>query len=372
MPKGIVKDLDKGFYDAAREKGLHPLTYLTDLVRPDPPEVEKLAQRLKRRYPGDVLDGNFGRHVDDLAYKLAGLQLELNARGIRPDDTVEKAFFSSANGPNQPLFPVWLASNVIAGQLAGSLVPHLVASEVQIESHVQEKITIADTAETRQLKFIGEGAELPKTTIAKTDGNITLYKYGRMLEATYEAVRLMHLDILGLQLRRMGLQIGIDQSDDLIETLIAGDGNASTAITDTDAEVSGTLDYDELTRLYLAFDIGYKMRHAVINSTHLRTILNMAEFKDPTAGFQFVNEGVLPGPLGAVWHRWDSTGSASFSTDRILAVDSMGAAVIYREGDLLEESDALIDKQMHRRTISEWVGVMKWDNQASQCLDIVT
>ena len=33
-------------------------------------------------------------------------------------------------------------------------------------------------------------------------------------------------------------------------------------------------------------------------------------------------------------------------------------------------SDRLIDKQLERRALSEWVGWMKLDNSATQCLDI--
>ncbi len=254
--------------------------------------------------------------------------------------------------------------------MAASLVPSLTAAEVRINSHIAEKITLADSATTRTLKWVGEGADLPKTQIKRTEGTITLYKYGRLLEASYESVRLMRLDILGLQLQRIGRQIGIDQTDDLIETLIAGDGTAGSAITDTDDLVSGTLDYNELVRLFTAFPVGYEMRHAVTNAANLRTILNMAEFKDPMAGFSFQRTGQLPGPMGATWHRWDSTGSPSFSIYRILAVDDRSAIALFREGDLLEESDMLIDKQLHRRSLSEWVGMMKLDNASSQCLDI--
>ena len=41
-----------------------------------------------------------------------------------------------------------------------------------------------------------------------------------MLEVTYEAVRLLHLDIVGLQMERIGRQMGIDQTDDCIEVLL--------------------------------------------------------------------------------------------------------------------------------------------------------
>lgn len=365
---GIVKDLDRGFYEEARRQEKHPLAYLTELVNPEPPEVEAIERRLSAKFPAMAAGSPLAQNVADWAFMVAGLEKELTVRGISRSDTVEKAFFSSTNGPNQPLFPVFLASQIIAGQMAGSLVPHLVASELRINSHVQEKVTVSDTPTTRQLKGVGEGQDLPKTLIARTNGSIPLYKYGRLLEASYESVRLLHLDILALQMQRMGRQIGIDQSDQLIETLLEGDGTAGSAVSWLTAESAGTLDYDELVRLFLAFPIGYQMRQAVINDALLRTILNLAEFKDPMAGFRFTREGILPGPMGAQWHRWTSTGSQAFGTDRVLAVDDRMAAVLYREGDLLEEADMLIDKQLHRRTLSEWIGFAKWDNEATKAL----
>jgi hypothetical protein len=371
MGKGIVS-LDKGFYHEARMRGKSPLSYLTELVSPEPPEIEGTAQRILARFEQKD-DGSWrSQAVREYAFQVAGLEKELSARGIRTRgpgaDTVEK-FFASSN--DTPLFPAFAASQIIAGQLASSLVPMLIASEVQINSHVADKITISDTSADRTLKFIGEGADLPKTKISRVEGTITLYKYGRLLEATYESVRLQRIDILGLMLQRMGMQIGLDQTDDLIETLIAGDGTANSAVTDTDAETSGTLDYDELVRLTLAFPLGYQMTDAVVNDANLRTMLNMPEFKDPMAGFNFQASGKLQSPFGARWHRWTSTGSTSFSTDRILAVDNRGAAALFREDTLLEESDQLIDKQLWQRSMSEWIGFMKLDSNACQCLDIV-
>jgi hypothetical protein len=368
--KGIVS-LDKGFYHEARAKGVPPLTYLTDLVRPEPPEVAAVEARVFRRFRQKDDDSARAQALRQYAYDVCGLEKELAARGIRTRgpmaDPVEKLFVSAND---TPLFPAFLASQIIAGLMAASLVPRLAATELRVRSHVAEKITIADTAADRTLKWVGEGADLPKTRISRAEGTITLYKYGRLLEVSYESVRLMHLDILGLFLMRIGMQMGIDETDDAIETLIAGDGTSGSAVTDTDAEVSGVLDYDELVRLNLAFPIGYQMTDAVVNDTNLRTILNMPEFKDPLAGMRFQQTGEFPTPMGAQWHRWTSTGSASFSTDRILAVDNRGALAIFREDTLLEESDRLIDKQLERRALSEWVGWMKLDNQATQCLDL--
>ncbi len=59
-------------------------------------------------------------------------------------------------------------------------------------------------------------------------------------------------------------------------------------------------------------------------------------------------------------------GQGSVVASKILAV------ALFREGDLLEESDQLIDKQLHRRSMSEWAGFMKLDGSATACLDITT
>jgi len=124
MSKGIVKDIDKGFYEEARQKNIHPLTMLTQLVNPEPPEIEKIAERMLARCGWKWAGTPYEDRVRDWAYMCAGLEKELEVRGISKSDTVEKAFFASSNAAGtQGLFPAFLASQIIAGQLAVSLVP---------------------------------------------------------------------------------------------------------------------------------------------------------------------------------------------------------------------------------------------------------
>jgi hypothetical protein len=363
--------MDKGFFDDARKHGKSPLTHLTDLKRLEQPEIDRVYQRTLKAFR-QADDGSCRANaLYQYAYDIAGLEKQLEELDIRTrgpgSDTVEK-FFASSN--NTPLFPVYLASQVIAGMLAASLVPALAASEQRINSHVAQKIVLSDTAAHRTLRFLGEGADFPKTKISRAEGSITLYKYGRLLEATYEAVRLMHLDVFSLFIQRMGMQIGIDQTDDLLEVLINGDGTTGSAATVTNTTTTGTLVYDDVVHLNLAFPIGYMMDHAVVADSTLRSLLNMAEFKDAMAFRNtFQETGAIPDILGARWHRWTSTGSTSFGNVRIVATDARGAISLCREGDLLEEATQIIDKQLYQRTMSEWVGFMKLDPNASQVLN---
>ncbi len=83
--------------------------------------------------------------------------------------------------------------------------------------------------------------------------------------------------------------------------------------------MSGTLDYDEMVRLWLAFPGGYRCRRIIVGDTLLRTVLNMDEFQNPAAGFSFQASGDLVSPVGAKLLRWGST--AVLPADYVLGVD---------------------------------------------------
>jgi hypothetical protein len=120
----------------------------------------------------------------------------------------------------------------------------------------------------------------------------------------------------------------------------------------------------------MAFADGYNWNVAVVNKTWMAQILLMAEFRDPMAGFNYQRTGELPGPLGATWHKWSSTGSTSFSTDRILAIDNTCALLGVTEGGVLTEANKIIEKQIEGTQVTKWSGFAKFDYEGTHCLDI--
>lgn len=374
----FLKSVDKGLYRDAKQEKMDAVSFFARKAReagvvPEGAEWEQRKAAFRQRFKlqekdhGSLRDQAVLRFaLDTYAIEKAYAEYGVQVRG-REASTVEKAFATSSS---TVLFPVFIDSQVIAGMLDISLVPQLVATEVQINAHVADHMTMGDAAADRQTGIVGELAEIPALRVKTTDQRVYLKKFGAALEASYEVLRLQRLNVISIFLNRLGAQVGIDETDELIEVAIAGDGNTNSAVTDTDAEVAGTLDYDEIVRLFLAFPKGYQMRQAVVNDEWLRTILNMSEFKDPQAGFNFQRTGEIVAPVGATWHRWSSTGSASFSTDRILAVDDRYALIQYTEGGTLTEQDRIIDHQFERVQITKWTGFGKLDYNATQCLDI--
>lgn len=378
----LIKNLDRGFYrdaDAQRrtDGGVTGYGYFARLAQdaglaPDSKDAEAREREFCKRF--GVADA-YGRYADQVrkyarqtwALERAFGELGLCVKG--PEADVLGKFFEAT--PSTILFPAYVESQVVAGLLLTSLVPMAVAQEVTINSHTAEHLTMTESEADRQTVRTSEGARGSTVTVRTAERSVKLEKYQAQLDASYESLRLQRLNVVSLFLQRLGAQLAVDETDDLIQTAIDGDGNSGSGVTDTDAEVSGTLDYDELIRLSLAFPKGYEFRLAIVNDTNLRTILNMDEFKNPLSGFTFQANGRMPSPLGAEWHRWTSTGSAAFDTDRILALDTRLALAQYTEQGVLTESDRLIDRQFERTVVSKWTGFGKLDGAATQCLDIV-
>lgn len=389
IAKDILAGLDAGLYTAAAtarsaEGTLDPRTsygFITDMlaekgIGPQGNEIADRVARLARRagYPSvNALPSYQLERYEQFARDSWGLDVMLDAAGVRAKgigaDTVEK-FYSTA--ASTTIFPAFIDTQITVGRLANPVLGDLIATETPVNSHSHEGAILNDTAAQRQTRKIGEGSDLPVTTFTIADTATKLSKYGTYFEVSYEAIRLQRLNVIGIWLQRIGQQMAIDETDDAITALISGDGNTGSAVTnatDIDADSAGTLDYDELVKLFLGFADSYNLTTAVTPDLNIRKILNMAEFKDPTAGFTFQKNGVLPGPMGANWHRWN-TGVAALGTQMVLGVDNTAALEKLTEGGVVMETENIIRKQIAGTGYSTWVGFHKLDYAAAQVLDV--
>lgn len=376
----LVNDLDRGFYrlvdgqrgDRGGSTAFGRLARLAEErgLAPEGRDADARETEFLRRFGVREPGSPFAERVRAFARQTWALDHALDELGIRtrgPEaDALGKFFTSTAS---TVLFPTFVESQVVAGLLLSSLVPLAVAQEVFVNSHTAEHLALTESEEDRRTARSGEGARGPTVTIRTAERTVKLEKYQAQLNATYEALRLQRLNVVALFLQRLGAQLGVDETDDLISVAIDGDGNTGSAVQDTDAEVAGVLDYDELIRLSLAFPKGYEFRMAIANDAKIRAILNMDEFKDPQSGFTYQRTGRFPTPLGAEWHRWTSPAVASFQ-DRILALDTRLALVQYTEQGVITETDRLIDRQFEQTVVSKWVGFGKLDYEATQALNL--
>jgi len=339
-----IKDvkLEKGMYDevAKQRKSFNAL--------------------LEEQDPSGEYQGELGKLT---AYERQLVKHDIRVKGLYAD-VVEKFFATTSS---TVLFPDYVTGQVQAGILAASLLPQITAVTTDIGAATYKGLVMAETEADRQLHQIGEGTEIPVTSLSTTEHTVNLHKYGRRLEVTYEALKRQRIDVVAVFLQRMGVQIGLDETDAALGVIINGDGN-SNPLVDTDSEVTTVLDYDEMTRLYLAFTAGYGLNTIVVGDPMLRTILNMNEFKDPDVGFSFQRTGQLMSPVGATMLRWTST--AVLPTDYVLGIDSRFGLQQLTDGGVTTEVDRIISRQTEQTVVSKWTGFVKLDTAAFNAIDV--
>ena len=286
-------------------------------------------------------------------------QRQLKRFGIRAkgpgSSTVEK-FFRTMD--SAVLFPEYIARTVRQGMEENDILPAITASTTVIDSMDYRSIYSTATDEDKALQAVEEGGEIPTTEVKSKEHLVSLTKRGRMLVASYEAIRFQKLDLFSVMLRQIGAYIQKMQLADAVNVLINGDGNDNAAIEYIvgDAPISGpagSLGYDQLVEFWGQFD-PYTMNTILCNTYTMTQMLKIPELQNPLTGLNFQGTGKLTTPLGAQLHRTGAVGDGI-----IIGLDNRYALELVRAGDVLVEYDKLIDRQLERAAITAISGFGK-------------
>ena len=334
--------LEKGMY---RQEGMNFTQVLESL---DPSE----------NYRGTALEG-----TDAFQRQLKRFGIRAKGAGSSP---VEK-FFRSMD--SAVLFPEYIARTVRQGMEENDIVPALVATTTVIDSMDYRSVYSEATDDDKALRDVLEGTVIPETSIKVKDHLVKLHKRGRMLVASYEAIRLQKLDMFGVMLRQIGAHIQKMQLMDAIEVLTNGDGNANQIkmYCVGESPISGTggeLGYHQLVEFWGQFD-PFTMNTMLCSTGTLGQMLKIPEMQNPAAGLNFQGTGVIGTPLGAKVYR-----ISGLEDDIIIGLDSRYALEQVRCGDVMVEYDKLIDRQLERAAITSISGFAKICSDASAMLAI--
>ena len=250
--------------------------------------------------------GSFTAHLEELdpsgqyrgtpLEKLDAYQRQLKRFDIHvggPRSSPIGKFFSTAD--SAALFPEYVSRAVRQGMEEGKTLSAILASRTAIDSMDYRSIALSQEREKLELMEVAEGAMIPRTDIALKESLVRLKKRGRMLCASYEAIRFQRLDLFTVALRQIGSYIAKSQLEDAVEVLISGDGSQG-----SDAEIletAGTaLAYADLVKLWERFD-GFRMDTLLASPDMAAAILNLPEMASPTAGLGFQATGQLGTPV---------------------------------------------------------------------------
>lgn len=294
---------------------------------------------------------------------LDAYQRQLKRFGIRVSgagsDCVEKFFAASDSAA---LFPEYVSRAVRQGIAEADVLERIVATKTLIDGMDYRTIASVPTDEAKALRRVAEGARIPETTVKTQENLVKLYKRGRMLVASYEAVRFAKLDLFTVTLRQIGAYIARAQLDDAVSVLTDGDGNAN-PITDLAVGTSGTLGYDDLVALWQALD-PYSMNTLVASPAVVAKLLRIPELKDAAAGLNFQGTGRMITPLGAEVVKAGTVKNAVIGLDRNYALEMVCAQ------EVGVDYDRLIDRQLERAAVTSIAGFAKIFADASTRLTL--
>ena len=328
--------LDKGMYQEAGR------TFTQVLERQDPSE----------QYKGTSLEG-----LDAFQRQLKRFDIKVKGAG---SDVVEK-FFRTAD--SAVLFPEYIARSVRQGMEEGDILPHITAAVTQFEGMDYRSITAEADGEDKELRRVEEGAAIPATTVKVQSNLVKLRKRGRMLVASYEAVRYQKLDLFSVTLRQIGAHIARTHLEDAVDVLMKGDGNDNAAAVDKVA-AKGTLTYNDLVDFWAKFD-PYEMNALLVSGDVMVKLLKLPEFQNPLTGLNFQGTGKLTTPLGATLLR-----TSVLPAGTAIGLDKRFALEMVQGSDVMVEYDKLIDRQLERAAITTISGFAKVFQDASRVLEV--
>ena len=293
---------------------------------------------------------------------LDAYQRQLKRFGIRVagkgSDTVEKFFKTSDSAA---LFPEYVSRAVYQGIKENDILPKIVATVTEINGLDYRTIASVPEESEKELADVEEGAEIPETNIKTQENLVTLKKRGRMLVASYEAIRFQRLDLFTVTLRQIGAYIAKTQLRDAINVLLAGDGNDNPAPGSATAE-SGVLTYEDLIAFWNSF-APYNLGTIIASPAVTAKILALAEMRDASAGLNFHATGKLVTPFGA-----NLIKSSALAGNTLIGLDNTCALEQVQAGGVITEFDKLIDRQLERAAITTISGFSKIYTDASKTL----
>ena len=334
--------LEKGMY---RESGKSFAQVLESL---DPSE----------NYTGTALEGTD-------AFQRQLKRFDIHARGAY-SDPVEK-FFRTAE--SSVLFPEYIARAVKQGMEENDVLPKIVATTTTIDAMDYRSVFSAASEDDKKLMQVAEGASIPATEIRSKSNLVKLNKRGRMLVASYEAIRFQKLDLFAVTLRQIGAYIQKMHLQDAVDVLVNGDGNNNAAETLTIGTsplsgTKGTLTYAQLVEFWSQFE-PYTMNALLASGDAMVKMLKLTELQNPLTGLNFQGTGKLSAPMGAELLR-----AACVPSGKLIGLDRRYALEMVQAGEVSVEYDKLIDRQLERAAITSISGFGKIMPEAAKVLVI--
>ena len=316
------------YNDIKLEKGLYNLS------------GKSFTAALEELDPSSAYAGTALEKLDAFERQLKRFNIRINGQDC---DCVEK-FFSTTE--TAVLFPEFVTRCIRKGFNETVLKSVCAAKTVCASS--QYLGCVLDDSEA--YTSTAQAVQLPEATVREGSTATVLSKFGRLISASYEAVRQQRLDVFGVMLRSVGVRLAVSVVKEAVDVLI-GD---LTPIT------TSALTYDDLSALYGEFDC-FDMTTVITSPELASKIAAMDQLKDCSANA----DGKLMLPFGS-----ELIKTSAVDDDTVIGIDRDFALEFITITDLVMETDKLIDRQLDQMTVSITCGFRRITPDAVKVLTV--
>ena len=303
----------------------------------------------------DPSENYIGTSLEGLdAYQRQLKRFDIKVSG-KNSDPIEKFFRTTDSAA---LFPEYVSRAVCQGLEEAELSSKIVATTTTINGMDYRTLTCNYNYDLPPV--INEGSHIPETKFSLQENLVKLHKRGRMLTASYEAIKYQRLDLFTVTLKQIGTEIALAQLGDALGVIVNGDGNNNPCeIISVD---SGELTYSQLIDFWNAFT-PYNLTTIVASPDALGNILKLSEFRDAYTGLDFHSTGKLVSPFGTDLYK-----SFSLMPGSLIGLDKSCALEKVQAGGIVTDHDKLIDRQLEKISITAIAGFAKIYDSASKML----
>jgi len=316
------------YNDIKLEKGLYNLS------------EKSFTSALEELDPSSAYCGTSMEKLDAFERQLKRFNIRIAGQDC---DRVEKFFTSTETAV---LFPEFVTRCIRRG-FEETILSSVCAAQTVSGSSQYLGCILDDTAE---YKTSVQASALPTTTVKESTTAITLAKYGRLINASYEAVRQQRLDVFGVMLRSIGVKLAVSVVKNAVSVLEAG----------ADTISASALTYDSLAKLYGSFDC-FNMNTVIASPEDASKIVAMEQLLDTSVDA----DGRMILPFGS-----ELVKTSGVSSNTIIGIDRNFALEFITSSNLVMETDKLIDRQLDQITVSITCGFRKITPDAVKVLKI--
>jgi hypothetical protein len=290
----------------------------------------------------------------------------------------QKRFYLSTSPASDVLNPAYIQQGIRAKQLAPSILDDLIALRTGVDTDTYKAFYLTDSQDNRREKRVTEGGGFASAKLTGSDHTINLYKFGRELDISYEAMRRISIDRMAFHIGQISMQTENDKAQWALAVASDGDGNSnaatSTAVTGLTGGIVNTIKFKPWLDFWMLFESPYKPNVVVAQSAG---ILELFAMDAGTGNFliylanqgQHAAIGSITMPEGPVFG-FNAYWRSYMETKKVVVLDNRYCLeMLYEVGADLVETDRLISHQFEKVVISEAMGFCKLDNNACRVLD---